>query len=219
MTTDPGVAPSGYFEHFYAQRDWRWYAWILSHTITHSRPGPILDVGAGNGLLTEAASRWGLDAQGVEGSSDAIAQALARFPEARIRAHNLSQPLPFADASFQTVFMNQVIEHLEPDVGANTVREIFRVLRPEGLLFIQSPSCFDKYEAGADPDHVHVYRPGELARLLRHTGFEPVQARNAPLRLLGSGSAGRAVMTGAFQLLPWERLSATANFLAWKPAQ
>ena len=202
-------------EH-YGDREWSWYAGILSQAICHSSPGPILDVGAGNGLLLEAAARWGLDAEGVEGSREAIGQAIGRYPELRLRHHLLSELLPYEDESFQTVFMNQVVEHLEPAIGESALRETLRVLRPAGLLFLQSPSAYNRHEQTADPTHINLYEPDKLRRLLVDAGFAHIRAHNAPLHLLGDSAAGVNAMTLLFRMLPWQRLSATANFLAWK---
>jgi glycosyltransferase involved in cell wall biosynthesis/2-polyprenyl-3-methyl-5-hydroxy-6-metoxy-1,4-benzoquinol methylase len=46
--------------------------------------------------------------------------------------------LPFADASFDAVFYHHVIEHVdEPD---GSLRELARVLRPGGLIFVGTPN-------------------------------------------------------------------------------
>src|SRR4051812_35656070 len=95
VTVNEGIAPPGDFDEFYADRDWTFYSWILAQAILHSGPGPILDVGAGTGFLTEAAQRWGLDCEGLEGSTEGIELAHKRYPPIRLRAHLLSEPLPY----------------------------------------------------------------------------------------------------------------------------
>jgi SAM-dependent methyltransferase len=49
------------------------------------------------------------------------------------------QPLPFKTNSFDVVLMNQVFAHLRVDL-IGSMREIFRVLRPGGLLYLSSPN-------------------------------------------------------------------------------
>src|SRR5437763_12569881 len=97
-----GVGNTHYFTLWYSARDWRFYKDLLAELILKSDPGPILDVGAGTGLLVEGATRWGLDCCGLEGSLEALALAQARFPSIRLTHHLLSEPLPFDDNSFQT---------------------------------------------------------------------------------------------------------------------
>jgi SAM-dependent methyltransferase len=66
--------------------------------------------------------------------------------------------MPFEDASFDVVVCFEVIEHLEDRAAA--VRELARVLRPDGLLVISSPNR-DTSVPG-NPYHVHEYTPDEL---------------------------------------------------------
>src|SRR5262245_15117592 len=124
-----GIGSREYFEHHYGARDWRVYSDLLAFVITHSNPGPILDLGAGTGLFLDAAARWGLTCVGVEGSPDAIELARSRTPEIHLIHHILPEPLPFSTASFQTVLMNQVIEHLAPETAREVLDECYRVLR------------------------------------------------------------------------------------------
>lgn len=49
------------------------------------------------------------------------------------------QPLPFKTNSFDVVLMNQVFAHLRVDL-IGSMREILRVLRPGGLLYLSSPN-------------------------------------------------------------------------------
>ena len=59
------ITPPGYFEQQYGPRGWEWYN-RLANVVEHSKPGPILDVGAGHRLFVEAATRWGLDCVGLK---------------------------------------------------------------------------------------------------------------------------------------------------------
>jgi SAM-dependent methyltransferase len=212
-----GVGNQAYYERSYATRSWQFYSYIVGEIVAYSEPGAILDIGAGIGLLTECATRWGLECQGIDGSPDAIAAALQRDPKLRMRQHLQSDPLPFADESFQTVVLNQVIEHLEPEIAHFTLLESFRVLKSNGLIIVHSPSRFNKFEARDDPTHINMYAPTALHDLLSHCGFGRVTATNAPLRLFGGSRVGMALASLAFRATRWDRLSATANCRAYKP--
>jgi len=62
------------------------------------------------------------------------------FPQSReIVFIDAARPLPFDDCSFDCVFSEHLIEHLEHHQGALMLRECFRVLRPGGRIRIATP--------------------------------------------------------------------------------
>lgn len=213
---DTGVAPPGYHQHYYGNRDWHAYSYLLARVVKHSQPGPILDLGAGCGYLVEAANRWGVESVGLEGSPDAIAMAKQRFPDMDMRLHRLSDVLPFMASSFQTVVLNQVIEHLEPSLFEFTMTEVFRVLRPGGMVLVLSPSKANKKEWQADPTHINLISPSELRQALTKCGFVNVVPFDNPRHFLGNTRIGQGIMLIIFKLFRLDVLSATANAFAYK---
>jgi len=213
---DGGIGDRQYYERWYMDRDWRFYRYILAQVVERSLPGPILDLGAGVGYFLECADRWGLECSGVDGSAAAVEIGCARQPRLKLRHHVLSRPLPFADGTFQTVVMNQVIEHLEPAVGRTAVGEAFRVLRPGGMLLITSPSLYNKNERTADPTHINMLAPSTLAAMLRAAGFTTIERFDEPLPLFGSQRLGHQVLGRLMRVVDWDWLSASANARAYK---
>jgi len=209
--TAPGIGDRDYFERWYADRDAAFYAPILSHVVRHGQPGTILDLGAGTGLLVELAQRWGLDCRGYEGSADAVAMGVERVPGLPLARHTLGEPLPEADASVQTVVMNQVIEHLGVDRGRLALAEVMRVLRPGGMLYVASPCRHNPAERGRDATDQHLYVPSELRKTLRNAGFTGVVAMDAPLGWPGCRALWNVLGRP-------DRLSATATCRGVKPA-
>lgn len=57
--------------------------------------------------------------------------------------------MPFADATFDLVIANHVLEHVDDDLRA--VREVRRVLRPGGRAILQTPYCASLHETWSDP--------------------------------------------------------------------
>ena len=212
-----GVGNEAYYARHYAARAWDFYQPIVAYLVHHSKPGPILDVGCGCGLLVECATQWGLSCAGIDGSDDAIRRAKERCPELDVRQHLLSDRLPFGDASFQTVVLNQVIEHLEPEVVRHTLSECLRVLKSGGLIFVESPCFYNRREREGDPTHINLLRPSELAAMLRESGFARVQPRDSALAPFGTSKLLNLPIRLLFRLSHWERLSASANVTAYKP--
>jgi SAM-dependent methyltransferase len=213
---DVGIPTSGYHRYYYSDRDWQTYSGLLARIVRYSHPGPILDLGAGCGYLLEAANRWGIPCIGLEGSPDAIEMAKERFPTIDIRLHRLSNDIPFHSNCFQTVVLNQVIEHLESETMRHTLLEAYRILRPGGMMLITSPSCFNRLEWSADPTHINLLSPSALRKILTEYQYEKIQAFDSPLPFFGPGRVGYGIMTVIFRLLPFDQMSSTANAMAYK---
>ncbi len=113
-----------------------------------------LDVGCQLGALPVALSELGALVTGVD-VDDALLDGArlragcygARATFARAEA----EALPFADASFDVVTFVDVIEHVRDPRRA--VRELARVLRPGGLLYLFGPNRLSPANLRADPHY------------------------------------------------------------------
>lgn len=54
-------------------------------------------------------------------------------------SHDLRQPLPFENESFDVVYHSHVIEHLPRPLAPRFLLECYRVLRPRGVLRVAAP--------------------------------------------------------------------------------
>ncbi len=77
---------------------------------------------------------------------------------------------PYENDSIEFIVSLAVIEHISnPD---NFLSEIFRVLKPGGIIYITTPNWFYDYRAFYnDPTHVKPYNPLTLERILLMYGF------------------------------------------------
>lgn len=50
------------------------------------------------------------------------------------------QPLPFSDCTFDTVYSEHMIEHIDLNEGISFVREVSRVLKPGGVFRVATPN-------------------------------------------------------------------------------
>ncbi len=79
---------------------------------------------------------------------------------------------PFPSASFDGAVCNQVLEHVfNPD---EFLREIHRVLKPDGILLLTVPFVWDEHE---QPYDYARYTAFGLRHLLQTHGFEVVEQR------------------------------------------
>jgi SAM-dependent methyltransferase len=91
----------------------------------------LLDVGTGPGTAAAAGLRLGARVTAVDAEPSMVALAAANLPAATVR-HAVLPELPFADASFDTVVANFVLNHVEDPRAA--LAELRRVTRPGGRI-------------------------------------------------------------------------------------
>jgi ubiquinone/menaquinone biosynthesis C-methylase UbiE len=113
------------------------------------KPGQALfDAGCGSGVVCVLAANRGLDVTGLDASPAFIEVARQRCPSGRFAVGNLSEPLPFADESFDGVMFSNSLQFV-PNAG-DAMHEAVRVLKPGGRTVI---AVFDAPEkcAGQKP--------------------------------------------------------------------
>lgn len=100
----------------------------------------LLDIGCGRGDLLRALSKKGAKACGLEVSQARLAQAQA-LPKVGDESYHLGlgQDLPFADESFDIAIFFNSLHHVPSEVMGAALREAWRVLKPEGLLYVGEP--------------------------------------------------------------------------------
>lgn len=85
--------------------------------------------------------------------------------------------LPFTDAAFDGVVLDNVLEHLASPQAL--LDEIRRVLRKDGVLVLGVPG---RRGFTADPDHKIHYDEQSLITCLKHSGFDCERLTHMPCR-------------------------------------
>ena len=163
--------------------------------------GRVLDIGTGRGELLKMAREQGWECIGIE-PSYSFAQYAASFSGAEVRNEPIEQ-CNFPSSSFDVVILAAVLEHLyNPDA---TIKEIARILRPGGVVFVDVPNEQGLYFCVGNlyqkfcrrdwvvnlaptfpPFHVFGFGPRSLRNLLSKHGL-----RTTDWRIY----AGRSVLT------------------------
>lgn len=102
----------------------------------------ILDIGCGLGTYVRRFGDFTEHAYGVDIDGARLKRGAASGLSGLSLA--VSESLPFADASFDAVLMNEVIEHVRDDRA--TLAESLRVTRPGGMVVIFCPNRFYPFE-------------------------------------------------------------------------
>jgi 2-polyprenyl-3-methyl-5-hydroxy-6-metoxy-1,4-benzoquinol methylase len=163
---------------------------MIASLVTQALPASpgtaVLDVGAGHGENSEQLSRQGYAVTAIELNPRLVEEFRDRARELGVLlCQGDAGSLPYADSSFAGAVLIEVIEHVsEPD---RILREIGRVLRPDGSLWIALPTGYTealysrlhpRYSVNAG--HLRRYRREEIEALVRGAGFRilSVETRN-----------------------------------------
>jgi ubiquinone/menaquinone biosynthesis C-methylase UbiE len=95
----------------------------------------ILDVGCGTGEYIRRANELGFTASGLEPADAMRAAAFNKNPGATI-VSGVATELPFPDESFDLVICIEVLRYLDRSDIRQALRQIHRVLRPGGTMFL-----------------------------------------------------------------------------------
>lgn len=139
--------------------------------------GKLLDVGCGTGyfLAYVKDKRPAWKAYGVEPS--ALLRRNAQKVSGVTVKKGMLDSIPYPDQAFDLVTCYDVLEH--STTLTKNLKELYRVLKPGGLLFIQSPN-YDSMMADVTgvrwdwwciPDHVLHFTSSALSQAMQKSGF------------------------------------------------
>lgn len=154
---------------------------ILDGQLVVETPRRILDAGCGTGANLKFLERYsnGGAIVGIDIASDAL--QFCRRGGAKMLAQASATDLPFPSASFDVVTSFDVLVQI-PGEGSddNALREMFRVLKPGGILFARV-AAYEWMRAGHDAamNTQRRYTIGELQKKMTEAGFEVVRTTYA----------------------------------------
>ncbi len=111
----------------------------------------VLDVGCGRGEILIHCVELGAEVHGLDYAPVALKLAEEALAKAGVEEANLSladaKHLPYASGHFDRVLMFDVVEHLHPWELHQAMREVHRVLKPDGRFIIHTaPNIwYDRY--------------------------------------------------------------------------
>jgi SAM-dependent methyltransferase len=154
----------------------------------------VLDVASGEGYGSALLAQVARSVVGVEYSGPTVQGAVGNFVRANLRYLRAdARALPLADACVDAVVSFGTIEHFGRQ--DDFLREVRRVLRPDGRFIVSTPDrdVYSPAGSAANPFHVHELSRLEFAALLRGT-FRHVQVMQQRA-LIGSALLAEAGST------------------------
>lgn len=114
----------------------------------------LLDLGCASGYYTSYFSKNAIETFGVDPNPEFIKEAKEKYPKINFKASK-AEALPFKNNFFDAVLLLDVLEHVEDD--KKTIDEVYRVLKPGGILILTTPhkSIFSIMDA----DNFHINFP------------------------------------------------------------
>ena len=147
--------------------------------------GDVLDYGMGKGyLIDKLITRKGINIFGCDSSISSVDFVNSKY----IKCNNFKGcfkvadlPTPFPPIKFTTVFMIEVIEHLNDDSLLSIINEIKRILTKEGVVVITTPNqenldaqkiiCPECGGVFHKVQHLRCFSQQQLQKLLGKHGF------------------------------------------------
>ena len=114
----------------------------------------LLDVGCGRGEILRHAAQLGADAYGIDYATVAVNMSQHVIESVNGVAPGLTavmqadaKKLPFPDGAFDRVLMFDVVEHLYPWELQQSLKEVYRVLKSDGMFVVHTaPNIwYDRY--------------------------------------------------------------------------
>ena len=178
-----------------------WWGWAVGVLEQAGFDGKrVLDVGAGHGYVIAQIRDRGAVPYAIDVSEESV-NCLKEQGIAAYRTDLSCQPLPFEDNFFDFVIFTEVIEHIP--FPQHALREIHRVLKPDGSLVISTHNSFNLYmrlpyflgkvpapdlDVRRTGQHMRLFGYGILSDVLQEADFKSISNQS---RILGSVSAGK----------------------------
>lgn len=120
------------------------------------------------------------------GGSNCLEGCLTADIDARADVYvDITGPLPFPDSSVDSIFCEEVIEHISKSAGGAMLRECFRILKAGGTVRVATPDL-DYFAARLNGDeinsifyehsHAYLYTRNELLESLKRARFEKIRS-------------------------------------------
>ena len=169
--------------------------WVLSNALANSEPGdPVLEVGVGCGVFTEALSGAGRSVTAVD-INPAFLDNVRSVKS--VTTHLKDATVPLGLGEHRLAICSEVLEHVPRDRSPGMLKALYDGLAPGGVLILTTPQRYSTveliarlfrfkpvlalarklYGSADELGHINLLTAGQLKRQLHDAGFVPVARR------------------------------------------
>lgn len=159
--------------------------------------GKILELGSAPLHFTYLLKKMDMSVIGADIDPDRFRDFITAYDLEVVKCNVETETLPFKDEEFHLVVFNEIFEHMRID-PISTLKEIRRVIHPEGYLILSTPNLysittyinfllgkgfddpyeqFEKIEKFGHMGHVREYSVSQVKRFLLKTGFTTIEVK------------------------------------------
>jgi len=203
-------------------------------------PKKMLDVGHGYGAIANHYHLCGYDVTGLDVNPTHVEAASKSYPDVKFILYD-GKTFPFEDSRFDTVILNDVLEHISYDDMEVVLSEIKRVLLPGGIIYISVMNRWQLIEPHSliplltwlprsawhpvsrklkKRDYIHYwpYTRGRLKSLLKRHDLEHHDLTHVYVyhKMSGINPVGDRITSKLMNMLKRLRLDSIAFYLALK---
>ncbi len=182
-----GGTKSNYLNYLNQEKTFEKY-W-MKYVTRYSKLAPIkthLDVGCAYGVLVKKMLELGWKSCGIDISEYAIAEGKKVYGNIDLKKCS-ADVLPYSDNDFGYITCIDVVEHLDNDEIQKALTEIYRCLKPGGIVFIATPNVFDNSLVDIfsedyvekDITHINYQSSYDLYRLFYNNKFSKIIIRGS----------------------------------------
>lgn len=190
-----------YTKEYYQSALYDYTSFRLNMIVNLARPkkgSMILDLGCGPGEIAIRCAMLGADVFGIDVSRDALRLSAERSQKENVDIHLFEfdgRKVPFKSATFNSIVLADVIEHIDDETLECLMTECSRLLVPEGRVILHSSPTkniiqlskiiriishnkLDINSRLVNPDyeflHIRYHSQNSLSRILRRSSLNPV---------------------------------------------
>lgn len=148
---------------------------IADNFISYLNGKKVLDVGCGPGRDSKYLYDKGFEVVGIDLTNNFLEIAKAKVPRAKFYKMDMRN-LGFKNQSFNGIWCNGAFLHIPKNQNNKTLKEFYRVLKPEGIMYLSVK--LGEGEKIVEKDYWKgrklfiYYLENEISDLLKNNGFE-----------------------------------------------
>lgn len=126
----------------------------------------VLDLGCGSGRHTIYLSKHGFEVYGIDNAPEGIKITKDWLNkeklEVNLKTGSVYKKLSYRDNFFDAIISVQVIHHAKIKTIQKAIKEIERVLKPNGLIFVSVPKLFSKRDLKNPSNKAKIWKLNQI---------------------------------------------------------